>query len=89
MTTRPNIVGPEFIADLLGIMVSTVKIDARTKPQSLPPRLLIPGRKALMWVEEDVMEWLNSFRPQAKKHVGRPSSQVSQPSLSGLDGSTA
>ena len=28
MTTRPNIVGPEFIADLLGIMVSTVKIDA-------------------------------------------------------------
>ena len=78
--TRPNIVGPEFVAELLGIMVSTVKIDARTKPDSLPPRLMIPGRKALMWVEEDVMEWLNSFRPQTKKRAGRPS-QVSQQGL--------
>lgn len=78
--TRPNIVGPEFVAELLGIMVSTVKIDARTKPDSLPPRLMIPGRKALMWVEEDVMEWLNSFRPQTKKRAGRPS-QASQQGL--------
>jgi predicted DNA-binding transcriptional regulator AlpA len=76
MTDRPKIVGPEFVAELLGIEVSTVKLDCRTKPESLPPRLLIPGRKALMWIEEDVIEWINSFRPQAKRKPGRPS-QVS------------
>ena len=70
---KPTIVGPEYIAELLGIEVSTVKMDARRTPQSLPPRLAIPGRKALMWVEEDVLDWLNSFRPQAKRKVGRPS----------------
>lgn len=86
--TKPNIVGPEYIAELLGIEVSTVKIDARTKKQSLPPRLEIPGRKALMWVEEDVLDWLNSFRPQVKRKVGRPS-QVSQQSTQALGGSTA
>ena len=77
--TAPKIVGPEYIAELLGIDVSTVKVDARRKPQSLPPRLAIPERKALMWVEEDVLDWINSFRPQAKRKAGRPS-QVSQQS---------
>lgn len=71
--TAPKIVGPEYIAELLGIDVSTVKVDARRKPQSLPPRLAIPERKALMWVEEDVLDWINSFRPQAKRKAGRPS----------------
>lgn len=66
---KPNIVGPEYIAELLGIEVSTVKMDARRSPTSLPPRLAIPGRKALMWIEEDVIDWLNSFRPQAKRKV--------------------
>ena len=76
---KPTIVGPEYIAALLGIDVNTVKDSASRKPASLPPRLAIPGRKALMWVEEDVLNWLNSFRPQAKPKVGRPS-QVSQQS---------
>ncbi len=84
---KPHIVGPEYIAELLGIEVSTVKMDARRSPTSLPPRLAIPGRKALMWVEEDVIEWLNSFRPQAKRKVGRPS-QVSRQSTPGLGGNS-
>lgn len=85
--TKPHIVGPEYIAELLGIEVSTVKIDARNKKQSLPPRLEIPGRKALMWIEEDVIDWINSFRPQSKRKVGRPS-QVSQQSTQELGGNT-
>jgi len=85
---KPHIVGPEYIAELLGIEVSTVKIDARNKKQSLPPRLEIPGRKALMWVEEDVLMWINSFRPQVKPKAGRPS-QVSQQSTPALGGSSA
>ena len=85
---KPNIVGPEYIAELLGIEVSTVKMDARRSPTSLPPRLAIPGRKALMWIEEDVIDWLNSFRPQAKRKVGRPS-QVSRQSMPVTGGNSA
>lgn len=85
---KPNIVGPDYIAELLGIEVSTVKMDVRRNPKSLPPRLAIPGRKALMWIEEDVIDWLNSFRPQAKRKVGRPS-QVSRQSPLASGGSSA
>jgi predicted DNA-binding transcriptional regulator AlpA len=77
MTERPNIVGPEYIAALLHRKLSTVRVDARRKPESLPPRLQIPGVAKLLWVEADVLEWVNSLRPQAKKKSGRPS-QVSQ-----------
>ena len=76
---KPHIVGPEFLAELLGLELSTVKKNARSKPESLPPRLAIPGHRQLMWIEEDVLAWLNSFRPQVKPKVGRPS-QVSRQS---------
>lgn len=89
MTDRPVIVGPEYIAELLGMEVSTVKVDARRKPTSLPPRLVLPGHTRLRWVEADVIAWLNSFRPQEKKKAGRPVSPAYQQSLQGQDGSTA
>ena len=89
MSERPNIVGPEYIAELLGMEVSTVKVDARRKPESLPPRLELPGHRKLRWVEDDVISWLNSFRRGDKKKVGRPVSPAYQQSLQGQDGSTA
>jgi predicted DNA-binding transcriptional regulator AlpA len=78
MTDRPNIVGPEYIAELLGMEVSTIKVDARRKPESLPPRLELPGHRKLRWVEADVIAWLNSFRPKEKKKAGRPVSPAYQ-----------
>ena len=77
MTDRPNIVGVEYLSELLQRKVSTIRMDASRRPESLPPRLVLPGTRNLMWVEADVLDWLNSFRPQTKKKVGRPS-QVSQ-----------
>ena len=82
MSDRPNIVGVDYLADLLQRKASTIRMDASRRPESLPPRLLIPGTRNLMWVEEDVLDWLNSFRPQAKKKAGRPS-QVSRQCLPG------
>lgn len=75
-----EIVGPEYIAKLLGVSVSTIKIDVSRKPESLPPRLVIPGRRALRWVKADVAMWLDSFRPKEKVKLGRPS-QASRQSL--------
>lgn len=90
MSERPNIVGPEYLADLLHRKLSTVKVDARRKPESLPPRLAIPGCNRLLWVEADVLAWLNSLRPMfvEKKKVGRPS-QVSRQYPQGPGGNTS
>jgi len=91
MIEKPNIVGPEYIAELLGMELSTIKVDARRKPESLPPRLVLPGHKKLRWIEADVLDWLNSFRPKrdaGKKKPGRPS-QASRQYPQGLGDSTS
>jgi hypothetical protein len=71
---RPNIVGPEYLSQLLHRRVSTIRCDAHRRPQSLPPRLQIPGTSKLIWVEADVLEWLNDLRPRKaeKPKGGRP-----------------
>ena len=78
----PNIVGPEYLAPLLRRSVATIKVDVCRRPESLPPRLKIPGSGKYLWLESDILTWLMSCRtavdeaPVAKR--GRPS-QVSQP----------
>jgi hypothetical protein len=54
--------GPEDLAPLLRRTVNTIKTDARRRPESLPPRLEIPGSRKLMWLESDVIEWLQACR---------------------------
>jgi len=85
-----NVVGPEFLVPLLHKNVSTIKVDARRKPQSLPPRLAIPGSAKLLWLESDVMEWLQSCRTAPKKR-GRgnnttPAYQQAQTAPGGSNG---
>lgn len=53
--TTPNVVGPEYLAPLLHRKVSTIRTDARRKPESLPPRWSPPGTRKLLWIEEDVI----------------------------------
>lgn len=57
-----ELVGPEFVAHILGITEATLKSDLTRRPHSLPPRLMLPGRKRYVWVKEDVLEWIDSFR---------------------------
>lgn len=62
MRDAPKVVGPEFLAPLVHRTIDTIKVDARRKPQSLPPRLSIPGSTKLLWLESDVLAWLNGCR---------------------------
>lgn len=57
----------EDLAPLLGRAASTIKTDARRRPESLPPRLRIPGSNRLMWLESDVVEWIDEQRKRSKK----------------------
>lgn len=53
---------PEDLAPLLGRAVNTIKTDVRRRPETLPPRLRIPGSNRLLWLEQDVIEWIHSCR---------------------------
>ena len=82
-TAIPNIVGPEYLSSLLKRTVDSIRADASRRPKSLPPRLILPETRKLMWVEADVLKWLDSIRPkdeEVKKKPGRPSSLASQQS---------
>lgn len=60
--TVPVVVGPEYLVPLVHRSLSTIKVDARSRPDSLPPRLKIPGSAKLLWLETDVTDWLQSCR---------------------------
>ena len=82
MTPNPKVVGPEYLAPLIHRAVATIKSDLRRRPESLPPRLLIPGSTKMLWLETDVLDWLQSCRtvklnPEIKPKRGRPSTQLS------------
>ena len=61
-TTIPKVVGPEYLVPLLHRQIATIKVDARARPETLPPRLKIPGSAKLLWLESDVLEWLQECR---------------------------
>lgn len=64
MTTDIKTLGPEELGRLLHRAVSTIKTDCRRRPQTMPPRLKIPGSTALVWLESDVREWLQACARQ-------------------------
>lgn len=56
-------IGVDEIAALLRKTPDTVRNDITRRPESIPPRLLIPGR--LLWLERDVIDWINQHREAA------------------------
>jgi len=62
MNTTIKTLTAEDLAPLLHRTVETIKTDARRRPETLPPRLRIPGSNKLMWLESDVVEWINACR---------------------------
>lgn len=68
MTTMPTVVGPEYLVPLLHRSLLTIKADVSRRPETLPPRLRIPGSTKPLWLESDVLTWLESCR-EAKPAV--------------------
>jgi len=57
-----RVLGVEDVAKLLHRTVETVKTDIRRKPESLPPRFRVPNTKRLLWLESDVLVWMENLR---------------------------
>jgi hypothetical protein len=54
--------GVEELSVLLRRAVDTIRSDARRRPETLPPRVVIPGTSKLLWLEEDVVNWMKEHR---------------------------
>lgn len=54
--------GVEELSVLLRRAVDTIRSDARRRPDTLPPRIVIPGTSKLLWLEEDVVNWMKEHR---------------------------
>lgn len=62
----PDVATIDDIAKLLRLHVNTVRADLHRRPESLPPRLRLPGRRAVRFLKADVLAWLHSSRtPEA------------------------
>lgn len=52
----------EDLEPILGRKASTIRTDVRRRPSTLPPRFQVPGTKKLMWLESDVLAWVEQQR---------------------------
>ena len=52
----------EDLSPLLHRSPKTIIRDIHRRPESLPPRLIIPNSKRILWLEQDVKEWFNKCR---------------------------
>lgn len=52
----------EELAKVLNRSPETIRSDVRRRPDTLPVRLKIPGSKQLLWLESDVVTFLQKAR---------------------------
>lgn len=47
------------LAVILGRSPLTIRCDVSRRPETLPPRLIMPGSNRVIWAEADVEKWIN------------------------------
>jgi hypothetical protein len=62
MSQQPKLLDVNDLAKLLHKTKRTVEVDVTRRPQSLPPRLRMPGSRKVLWLEADVHKWLEALR---------------------------
>ncbi len=68
---RPQTIGVHELAVILQRAVATVKTDVSRRPETLPPRLEIPGTRTPLWLLSDVKAWLEQHRTAPRVHKAR------------------
>ena len=61
----------EELSALIHRAVPSIKSDLTRKPESLPPRIKMPGSKRLLWLEQDVIDWLQMCRQVTQQRTRR------------------
>lgn len=55
------------LARFLRLHEHTVRADLSRRPDSLPPRMHLPGRRSVRFLREDVIAWLHAVEPNPPK----------------------
>jgi hypothetical protein len=53
--------GPKELGALIGRTQKSIKVDSFRRPETLPPRFVIPGTRKLLWRVKDVRDWMNAL----------------------------
>lgn len=54
-------IGPEELGRLIGRSGQMIRVDASRRPETLPPRFVVPGTRKLLWRLVDVREWMEAL----------------------------
>jgi predicted DNA-binding transcriptional regulator AlpA len=54
------------LADILNRSPATIATQVSKSPEKLPPRLMLPGSRKVLWLKSDVEEWIESHRLNKK-----------------------
>jgi predicted DNA-binding transcriptional regulator AlpA len=65
--TSIKTIGIEELSAIIHKAVPSIRADICRRPERLPPRIKIPSSSRLLWLESDVVEWLNQNRLQPKE----------------------
>jgi hypothetical protein len=57
-----TVIGIPELAAMIRRAPTTIKTDLSRKPESLPPRLRMPGHSKPLWLKSDVIAWLHQCR---------------------------
>lgn len=53
--------GASELGKLLGRSTKSIKLDASRKPETLPPRFVVPGTRNYLWRVKDVRDWMEAW----------------------------
>ena len=64
--TSEKTLGIDDLSTILRRAVPSIRADICRKPESLPPRIKMPGSSRLLWLESDVFKWLAANRSEPR-----------------------
>ena len=54
-------IGPEELGKIIGRSTKSIQVDATRRPETLPPRFVIPGTRKVRWRICDVKDWMDGL----------------------------
>ncbi len=57
-----QLIGIDEVAKLLNMEINTARVNMSRHPETLPPRIKIPGTRSVKFMVQDVRDWIEKHR---------------------------
>lgn len=66
MTTQNTLddqqtIDASYLGKLIGRSTKSIRVDVTRRPDTLPPRFIIPGTRKVLWRVKDVRDWMDGI----------------------------